>query len=67
PGYGLLNARFTVEFDAHNIELAIYGKNLTKKEYNVRQFADVYAAGLGFATDFIGEPRTYGASLTKRF
>ncbi|OYW27405.1 MAG: hypothetical protein B7Z44_12460 [Caulobacter sp. 12-67-6] len=67
PGYGLLNARIAVEFDAHNIELAVYGKNLTSKEYNVRQFADVYAAGLGFATDFIGEPRTYGASLTKRF
>ncbi len=67
PGYGLLNARVTVEFDAHSIELAIYAKNLTSKEYNVRQFADVYAAGLGFATDFIGEPRTYGASLTKRF
>nr|WP_303695049.1 TonB-dependent receptor [Brevundimonas subvibrioides] len=67
PGYGLLNARFAVEFDAQNVELAIYGKNLTGEEYNTRQFADVYAAGLGFATAFIGEPTTYGASLTKRF
>jgi len=67
PGYGLLNARFAIEFDAQNIEFAIYGKNLAGEEYNTRQFADVYAAGLGFATDFIGEPTTYGASLTKRF
>ncbi|QTN18362.1 TonB-dependent receptor [Brevundimonas sp. AJA228-03] len=67
PGYGLLNARVAVEFDAQNIELALYGKNLTGEEYNTRQFADVYSAGLGFATAFIGEPTTYGASLTKRF
>jgi hypothetical protein len=67
PGYGLVNARFAIQFDAQDIEFAIYGKNLTGKNYNVRQFADVYAAGLGFATDFIGEPTTYGASLTKRF
>lgn len=67
PGYGLVNARFAIQFDEQDIEFAIYGKNLTGKEYNVRQFADVYAAGLGFATDFIGEPTTYGASLTKRF
>lgn len=67
PGYGLLNARFAIEFDAQNVEFAIYGKNLTGEEYNTRQFADVYAAGLGFATAFIGEPTTYGASLTKRF
>jgi iron complex outermembrane receptor protein len=67
PGYGLVNARFAIEFDEQNIEFAIYGKNLTGEEYNTRQFADVYAAGLGFATDFIGEPTTYGASLTKRF
>ena len=67
PGYGLLNARFSIQFDAQNIEFAIYGKNIAGEEYNVRQFADVYAAGLGFATDFIGEPTTWGASLTKRF
>jgi len=67
PGYGLLNARFAIEFDAHDVEFAIYGKNILGEEYNTRQFADVYAAGLGFATDFIGEPTTYGASLTKRF
>jgi iron complex outermembrane receptor protein len=67
PGYGLLNARVAVEFDAQNVELAIYGKNLTGEEYNTRQFADVYSAGLGFATAFVGEPTTYGASLTKRF
>ena len=67
PGYGLLNARITMEFDAQNVELAIYGKNLAGEEYSTRHWADVYAAGLGFATDFIGEPTTYGVSLTRRF
>jgi iron complex outermembrane receptor protein len=67
PGYGLLNARIAIELDAQNVELAIYGKNLAGEEYSTRHWADVYSAGLGFATDFIGEPTTYGASLTKRF
>lgn len=67
PGYGLLNARFAIEFDEQDIEFAIYGKNITDEKYNVRQLADLYSSGLGFATSFVGEPATYGASLTKRF
>ncbi|CAN5306636.1 TonB-dependent receptor [soil metagenome] len=67
PGYGLLNAKFTIQFDATNVEFSIYGKNILGKEYITRALADFYAAGLNFATDFIGEPQTFGASLTKRF
>lgn len=67
PGYGLLNARFSMQFDAQDVEFAIYGKNILGEQYNVRQLSDLYSSGLGFATSFIGEPTTYGASLTKRF
>ncbi|NBW10220.1 MAG: TonB-dependent receptor [Caulobacteraceae bacterium] len=67
PAYGLLNAKFSIEFDATNVEFSIYGKNILGEEYLTRSLADFYSAGLGFATDFIGEPQTFGASLTKRF
>lgn len=67
PGYGLLNARIAFQLDGPDVELAVYGKNIAGREYLTRSFADLYSAGLGFATDFIGEPTTYGVSLTKRF
>lgn len=66
-GYGLLNARIALQLDQPDVELALFAKNLTDEEYATRVFSDVYSVGLGFASEFIGEPRTYGVALTYRF
>jgi iron complex outermembrane receptor protein len=65
-GYGLVNARVGFQFDNPNLEVSLYGRNLTDKEYVTRSFADLYPQ-LGFAAQFIGEPRTWGANVTYRF
>jgi iron complex outermembrane recepter protein len=64
--YGLINARVGLQLDNPNLEFSLYGRNLGDKEYVTRSFADLYPQ-LGFAANFIGEPRTWGANVTYRF
>jgi iron complex outermembrane recepter protein len=65
---GLVNARITFEFQRRDIELSIWGTNLTDEVY-VTQAID----GRGpfnltqNAAGVIGEPRMYGATLNWRF
>ncbi len=63
--YGLLNARVSLTLNNPNLEIALWGRNLTEEEYatNIFQSWDV----LGFILENQGNPRTFGASLKYRF
>jgi len=61
PNFSLLNARGSLTLP-NNVELAIWGKNLTKAKY--------YTAGVASADIFgvmLGAPRTYGVEASYRF
>ncbi len=60
--YGLLNAMISVQFDPSNIELRLWGRNLTDRHYLVRATDSV-----SLVTAMPGDPRTYGVSLMYRF
>jgi iron complex outermembrane receptor protein len=67
PGYGLLNARANLHLDAWNMDVAVFGQNLTNKEYFDQGF-NVAGAGLDFDQVFLGgPPRTFGVELVKKF
>lgn len=63
--YGLLNGRIAAVIERADLEIAIWGKNLTDKRY----FTDGtnLSNSLGFAVGTVGAPRTYGIQLTKSF
>src|SRR3546814_16165408 len=63
-GYGLLNARATIALENPNLELSIWGRNLTQEKYYSRSFADLYTT-LGPAVSFVGDPRTYGVTRSE--
>ncbi len=65
PSYGLLNGRIALHLDNPDLELALWGRNLTNEQYYIQQF-DSYA-GLGTAENFQGDPRTFGISAKYRF
>jgi iron complex outermembrane receptor protein len=56
-GYGLVNGRVAFNIDRWNLQIAAFARNLANKIY-IAQSAE-------FST--IGDPRTYGVTLTKRF
>ena len=64
-GYGLLDARAAFDFATSPLTIALWGRNLTGREYLVG-VADL-ASALGFTNDFAGIPRTYGATISWRF
>ncbi|MAT52765.1 MAG: hypothetical protein CMK32_16435 [Porticoccaceae bacterium] len=64
-GYGLLNARLALQLNSPDVEIALWGRNLTDEEYNTNVFESWTA--LGFLLHNQGNPRTYGASVTYRF
>lgn len=66
PGYGLLNGRIAVTIDNPGVELAVWARNLTNKKYVTRAFPDLYT-DLGIATEYVGDPRTYGVTLSYTF
>ena len=49
---------------AEGLNLTLWGKNLTNKEYVVRS---VDFGALGYATTIYGDPRTYGLTLDMKF
>jgi iron complex outermembrane receptor protein len=61
----LLNGRIALNLDKPDLELAIFGRNLTNTQYYTNQF-DGYAS-LGVAQDFQGAPRTFGVTAMYRF
>lgn len=66
PGYGVLNGRLAFQLTNPGIEVSLWGRNLINKKYVTRSFPGIYR-DLGVATEFVGDPRTYGVSLTWRF
>ena len=66
--YNLLNARLSVQ-PTEALELAIWGKNLTKDEYYRGGVQAGYTPGLfyGVRSAFVGAPRTYGVEATFRY
>ncbi|MDB5970024.1 MAG: hypothetical protein JWQ90_2474 [Hydrocarboniphaga sp.] len=62
--YGLLNARISYTHDAADLEVSIFGRNLLDEVY-----AESGLSTEGLGTNFlnIGEPRTYGVQLVKKF
>jgi iron complex outermembrane receptor protein len=67
PGYGLLNARANLHLDAWKMDVAVFGQNLTNKEYFDNGY-NVPSTGFDFSQLFLGSaPRTFGVELVKGF
>jgi iron complex outermembrane receptor protein len=66
PSYGLLNARIAYKFDEPEIEVALYGRNITEEQYFSR-LLPVEGTALGFTSYMPGDPRTYGVSVSLGF
>ncbi len=73
-GYALLNTRLTLGNRNQHWLFALFGENLTNKGYSTvafyQTFDTVFAlrtAGTTGVRQTIGNPRTFGASLTRRF
>ncbi|MET0378657.1 MAG: TonB-dependent receptor [Spongiibacteraceae bacterium] len=64
--YGLLDARIALRIDSIDGEVALWGKNLTDKEY-INGALDVNGAGFGFVTNNYAPPRTFGIEVSKHF
>jgi iron complex outermembrane receptor protein len=66
PGYALVNARLAWDdIMGSGFSAALFGKNLTKKEYFTGGMT--LAAALGHNAAAVGEPRTYGMELGFEF
>lgn len=64
PGHGLWSGRLTL--DIHNgISVALWGQNLTDKEYFTHAFEQYQSVGFGVRSP--GMPRTYGVDLRYQF
>lgn len=62
-GYGLLSARLTLAEASDRYSVAVYGENLTDKEYYT--FGQNALGAQGVAYNYLGRPREYG--VTARF
>jgi len=62
--YGLLDARITWQISSQDMEVSVFGKNLTDKRYFQ---AATNLESLGYNIAFPGEPRTFGIQVRKNF
>jgi iron complex outermembrane receptor protein len=62
--YGLLSGRIGLNIDDWDAEVAVFGRNLTDKEY---YSGAIRFQALGLSNGFTGEPRTFGIQFIKRF
>jgi iron complex outermembrane recepter protein len=65
PGYGLLNGSFGVRHEASGLEVSAWGANLTDEVYRIVTFNSTLQAGSLNA--YMGEPRTWGIEVSKKF
>ncbi len=64
--YGLLNAQISFRPSAvTDLDIAFWAKNITNKQYFNRSLD--LSPSLGSILHYVGEPRTYGISIQKRF
>jgi outer membrane receptor protein involved in Fe transport len=47
------------------MQISLWGRNLTDERYF--NGAKDYSGNLGMANEVVGQPRTYGVEVTKRF
>jgi iron complex outermembrane receptor protein len=62
---GLLDARLALLLEDGMTEIALFGKNLTDREYLVSGVD--FSASFGNQIRFVGPPRTYGLEVRRRF
>jgi iron complex outermembrane receptor protein len=62
--YGLFNGKITYEFDEPNLQISLYGRNLTDKYYDTWK-PDSRTSGMTQA--YVGAPRTYGIELRYQY
>lgn len=62
PSYGLLNGRISWHIESQNLDISVFGKNLTDKHYIVSAFSAGVYNGVN-----IGDPRTFGIQVRKTF
>jgi iron complex outermembrane receptor protein len=63
-GYGLLAGTATLHLEHGELDIGLWGRNLTNKKYYV---TGTSTETVGFNQLYTGEPRTYGVQVTKRF
>jgi len=63
--FGQLEGRIAYHMGNPDIELAVFGKNLTNEKYFTNFLA--FDRNLGYNIGFVGEPRTYGLELRIAF
>ncbi|TAK99103.1 MAG: TonB-dependent receptor [Rhodospirillaceae bacterium] len=73
-GYALLNARFTLGSPDQLWRFSLFGENLANKGYSTVAFYQTFDTAFGLRTlgttgvrQTIGNPRTFGASMTRQF
>lgn len=64
PAYGLLDGRISWRIESANLEISVWGKNLTNKRYAI---SATNLESIGFNVIFPGSPRLYGIQLRKTF
>jgi len=63
--YGLLNTRVSFNLDSADLEIAAFVKNVAGKHYY--SAAGSFDNSLGYDLLWVGNPRTYGVQLIKKF
>jgi iron complex outermembrane receptor protein len=63
--YGILNSQLTLKLDRPKVEIALFCENLTARRYLDSALAEESGAGVNYA--YVGDPRTFGVEVTKRF
>jgi iron complex outermembrane receptor protein len=64
---GLFNGRVSLEIDSLNMTVGVWGNNLTDEEYVVSPLHFPTSLNSPVINATVGEPRTYGIDVTKRF
>lgn len=62
--YGLLNGRINLHLEGRNLDIALFGKNITNVRYADQAFTLEQG---GFNQKYLGTPRIYGVEVSMKF
>ncbi len=65
PAFGMVNGRINLHLDRWDVDLAVFGNNLTGTKY--LDDAHGFDASLGVNLGIPGDPRTFGVEIIKHF
>jgi outer membrane receptor protein involved in Fe transport len=65
PAFGLLNASLGFRQEASGLEVSVWGSNLTDEVYRI--VTANATAQPGSLNAYMGEPRTWGVEVSKKF